>query len=128
MNNINLFEFKELIDGKPIHIATVTKDNNPNLSVASDVKVIEKNKIIISVNEMKNTQNNIKYNPNVVITVFNDEWVGLKIFGKARFYTQGEYYNFCNNTFFPNGETTPFGATKPKGAIVVTVEKAEEFK
>lgn len=53
---MNLFDYKELIDGRPIHIATVNNSNNPNLSVASDVRVIEKDKIIISVNEMNNTQ------------------------------------------------------------------------
>ena len=49
---MNLFEYKELIDGKPMHIATVNSENNPNLAVASDVWVIEENKLIISVNEM----------------------------------------------------------------------------
>ena len=125
---MNLLEYKELIDGKPIHIATVNNDNNPNLSVASDVRVFNEESIIISVNEMNNTQNNIMNNPNVVITAFNEEWVGLRIFGKATFYSDGEYYDFCQNTFFANGEVTPFGATKPKGAIVVKVEKIEEFK
>ena len=57
---MNLFEYKDLIDGKPMHIATVNKSNNPNLAVASDVKVIENDKIIISVNEMVNTQENIQ--------------------------------------------------------------------
>lgn len=125
---MNLNDQKDLIDNKPIHIATVNKDNNPNLSVASDVRVLDDNKIIISVNEMNNTQNNIMYNPNVVITVFNDDWIGLRIFGKAKFYDNGEYYDFCNKTFFSNGEVTPFGATKPKGAIVVIVDKVEEYK
>ena len=125
---MNLKEYKELIDNKPIHIATVNKDNNPNLSVASDVRVLDDNKIIISVNEMNNTQNNIMYNSNVVITVFNEEWVGLRIFGKARFYDNGEYYDFCNNTFFSNNKVSPFGATKPKGAIVVITKKIEEYK
>ena len=125
---MNLKEYKDLIDNKPIYIATVNKDNNPNLSVASNVRVLDDNKIIISVNEMNNTQKNISYNPNVVLTVFNDEWVGLRMFGKANFYDSGEYYDFCNKTFFSNGEVTPFGATKPKGAIVVNIEKIEEFK
>lgn len=125
---MNMLDYKELIDGKPIHIATVNSDNNPNLSVASDVRVLEKDKIIISVNEMNNTQKNIEYNSNVVITVFNEEWIGLRIFGKAKFYDNGEYFDFCSKTFFGNGEVTPFGATKPKGAIVVTTEKIEEFK
>lgn len=48
--------------------------------------------------------------------------------GKAKFYEDGEYYDFCNKTFFSNGEVTPFGATKPKGAIVINIEKVEEFK
>lgn len=125
---MNLFDYKELIDGKPMHIATVNKDNNPNLSVASDVRVIEENKILISANEMVNTQENIKYNNNVVLTVFNEKYEGLRIFGKAYFYTEGEYYEFCEKTFFSNGEVTPFGATKPKGAIVIIVSKADDFK
>lgn len=125
---MNLFNYKELIDGNPTHIATVNHNNNPNLSVASDIRVFEKDKIIISANEMNNTQKNIEYNQNVVLTTFNQEWVGLRIFGKAQFYTNGTYYEFCNKTFFSNNEITPFGATKPKGAIVVKVEKIEEIK
>lgn len=70
---MNLFDYVDLINDKPIHIATVNSENNLNLSVASDDRVIEKNKIIISVNEMNNTQKNIEYNSNVVITVFNEE-------------------------------------------------------
>lgn len=125
---MNLFDYKDLIEGKPMHIATINAENSPNLSVASDVRVLDKDKIIISVNEMNNTQKNIEYNPNVVLTVFNEEWVGLRMFGKASFYTDGEYYDFCNKTFFANGEVTPFGATKPKGAIVISIGKVEEFK
>lgn len=34
---MDLFNFKDLIDKKPMNIVTVNKDNNPNLSVASDV-------------------------------------------------------------------------------------------
>ena len=124
---MNLFDYKELIDGKPMHIATVNKENNPNLAVASDVKVIEGNKILISVNEMVNTQKNIKYNSNVVLTVFDKDYKGLRIFGKAEFFEDGKYYDICEKTFFGNGEVSPFGATKPKGAIVVTVTEVAEY-
>lgn len=72
-----------MIDGNPIHIAIVNSSNNPNLSVASDVRIIKENEIIISVNEMNNTQNNIEHNSNVVLTAFNEEWIGLRIFGKG---------------------------------------------
>lgn len=125
---MNLFDYTELINDKPIHIATINSNNNPNLCVVSDVRVIDKNKIIISVNEMNNTQKNIQYNDNVVITAFNNDWVGLIMYGKAIFYNDGEYYDFCKNTFFSNNEVTPFGATKPKGAIVVTLDKIEDYK
>ncbi len=124
---MNLFKYKELIDGKPIHIATVNKENNPNLAVASDVKVIEDNKIIISVNEMVNTQENIRHNPNVVLTVFDENYKGLRLFGTAHFFVDGEYFTFCEKTFFGNGEVSPFGATKPKGAIVVTINSFYEY-
>jgi hypothetical protein len=77
---------------------------------------------------MNNTQKNIEHNQNIVITVFNDEWVGLRMFGTAKFYSEGEYYDFCQKTFFSNNEVTPFGATKPKGALVVSITKIEEFK
>lgn len=124
---MNLFEYKDLIDGKPMHIATVNKNNNPNLAVASDVKVIEENKILLSVNEMVNTQENVKYNPNVVLTVFNEDYEGLRIFGSAKYYTDGEYYEMCKNTFFGDGQVSPFGATKPKGAIVILVKKMHKY-
>lgn len=124
---MNLFEYKELIDGKPMHIATVNKENNPNLAVASDVKIITENKIIISVNEMVHTQENITYNPNVVLTVFNEEYKGLRLFGTAQFFIEGEYYEICKKTFFGNGEVTPFGAVKPKGVLVITITNFSEY-
>lgn len=74
-----LVDYKEIINHKPIHIATVNKDNNPNLSVSSDNIVINENTLITSVNEMVNTQVNVKYNSNVVITAFDEEWKGVRI-------------------------------------------------
>ena len=124
---MKLLDYKELIDGKPIHIATVNKENNPNLAVASDVKIIDNNKLVISVNEMRNTQENIKRNPNVVITVFDNDYKGLRIFGTAEYFETGEYYDICQKTFFGNGEISPFGATKPKGAILVTIKNMDEY-
>lgn len=124
---MNLFEYKKLIDGNLMHIATVNERNDPNLAVATDVKVIDENKIIISVNEMINTQQNIKHNHKVVLTVFDKNNKGLRIFGTAKFFIDGKYYDICKNTFFSNGEISPFGATKPKGAIVVTVNNISEY-
>lgn len=125
---MNLLENKELIENNPMHIATVSSDNKPNLAVVADVRVIEENKIIISHKEMVNTPKNILTNRNVVLTSFNEKWEGLRMAGNADYYTDGKYYDFCEKTFFGNGEVSSFGATKPKGAIVVTIEKCEEIK
>lgn len=125
---MNMFEYENLINNKPMHIATVRHDNSPNLSVAADVRVIDKDKIIISVNEMINTQKNIENNPRVVLTSFDKDWVGVRIFGEAKFYSNGKYYDFCKKTFFSNSEADSNDEKKPKGAIVVKVVKIEDFK
>lgn len=124
---MNLFDYKDLIEKNPIHIATVNENNNPNLAVASDVRVLDENKLIISVNEMINTQKNIQSNPNVVLTSFDKDYKGLRLFGTANFYKDGKYYDYCKNEFFSNNEVTPFGATKPKGAIVITIINLHEY-
>lgn len=123
---MNLFEYKNLIDGKPMHIATVNISNNPNLSVASDVKVIEEDKILISVNEMSNTQKNIEHNSNVVLTVFDENWVGLRIFGTAKFYTEGEYFELDKEIF----DEALFAerGIHVKGALVITVSRYEKYE
>jgi len=77
---------------------------------------------------MKNTPKNILTNPNVVLTTFNKKWEGFRLFGEADYYTSGEHFDFCKNTFFGNSEVSPFGATEPKGAIVITVDELEEIK
>ena len=125
---MNLLDFREIIDSKPIHIATATPEGDPNLAVASDVNILGDKKLIISVNEMNHTQNNITHNPKVVITAFDGNWSGVRILGKARFYENGEYRDYCKEKFFGNGEISPFGATEPKGAIVVEVDRVEEYK
>lgn len=34
-----LTQYQEIINSKPVHIATVTAEGDPNLAVATDVKV-----------------------------------------------------------------------------------------
>lgn len=70
---LTLTKYREIIDGKPIHIATVTPDGEPNLSIASDV-----------------------------------------------------YYDLFQRAFFSNSEVSPFGATKPKGTLVIEAVEAKE--
>jgi predicted pyridoxine 5'-phosphate oxidase superfamily flavin-nucleotide-binding protein len=117
---MNLLDYKEIINNKPMHIATVREDNTPNLAVVADVNVISNDEILISHNEMENTPKNILVNSNVVLTTFNEKWEGLRIFGTAEYFTEGEYFDL-NIKLFKN-ETT-----NPKGAIVVKVSKVEKM-
>ena len=124
--NLNVYKF--LIENNPIHIATVDNQNKPNISIASNVKVWDEDKLIISCNQMINTQKNIQCNSNIALTTFNNEWDGIRIFGVAKFYTSGEYYDFCKRTFFTKEKILASGISEPKGAIVINVTKIEEIK
>lgn len=118
---MSLLEYKSLIDGNLMHIATVSKENKPNLCVATDVKVISENQIMISHNEMQNTPSNILNNPNIALTSFNDNMEGIRIFGKASYYTEGEYFDL-------NIKEHKNENTNPKGVIIVKSEHFEELK
>ena len=118
LKEVKLTKYKMLIEKNPIHIATVNKFNKPNLSVASDVKVLDDKTILISNNEMIHTPQNILINKEVVLTSFSDKWAGLRLTGIAKYYTTGQYFKICNE-LFKNDDTTP------KGAILIKVKKAE---
>ena len=120
MKSFNLINHTSLIENYPCHIATVTKNNLPNLAVAADIKVLDKDTLLISHNEMVNTPKNIESNKNVVLTTFNENWEGLKIKGTATYHTSGEYMQLCNQ-FFKNEDITP------KGCIVVKVSSIDNF-
>ena len=115
---IKLLKYVDLIEGNPCHIATVNSGNNPNLSVASDIKVLDDETILISNNEMINTPDNIIYNNHVVLTSFSEKWAGVRMTGIASYHTNGEYFEICNKYF--NNETAT-----PKGAIVIKVTRVE---
>lgn len=114
-SNIDLSKFADLINNNTCHIATVSKKGMPNLAVASDISVINQTQLIISHNEMINTPQNILANKNVVITVFDKDWSGIRLFGEAEYYINGKYMELCNN-LFKNSTNTP------KGVIVVNVK------
>lgn len=118
LSEVKLTNYINLIENNPCHIATINKDNTPNLSVASDIKVLDDETILISNNEMIHTPDNIVFNNNVVLTSFSDKWAGLRLTGQATYHTQGDYFDICNKYF--NNETAT-----PKGAIIVKIKKVE---
>lgn len=117
---VNLEPIKNLLENHPMHIATITKKNKPNLAVVSDIKVLDKKTLLLSNNEMIHTPDNILNNPNVVLTSFNEKWNGVRITGKAKYYTNGKYFDLCNELF--NNETAT-----PKGVIIILVSSIESI-
>ena len=84
---MNLNIYKSLIESNPLHIATVDEHNKPNISVATNVRILNEDTLIISCNEMINTQKNIQVNDNIALTSFNSEWKGVSLFGTANYFS-----------------------------------------
>ena len=120
LKSFDLLNFIGLIEKNPIHIATINKENKPNLAVASDIKVLDKNTILISQNEMIHTPENIMSNDNVVLTSFDEKWSGLRLTGSAKYHTAGKFFDKTIELF--KNKTA-----NPKGAIVIKIEKVEEI-
>ena len=116
----DLTNYKTLIENNPCHMATITKKGLPNLSVASDIKVLDNKTILISNNEMIHTPDNLINNKNCVLTSFNDQWKGLRLTGIGSYYTSGKYFDLCNEYF--NNETAT-----PKGVFIIKIKKVESI-
>ncbi len=121
-----MWKFQELLENNPSFIATVREgvclvDCKPNVAVVADVKVLDEWTILIAHNEMKQTPENIRQNPNVVLMCFNSDWRGVRVTGEAEYYAEGKNFEIVRENF----ETE---TTKPKGAIVVKVKKVEEME
>lgn len=114
-----LLEYKDLIEGNPVSIAT-TDGRTPNIAVVADVVVVSDNQILISHNEMVKTIENIKVNNAVCLTSFNKDWEGVRIYGVADYYIDGRWFEKVNK-FFKNDNNTP------KGAILITAQSIQEI-
>ncbi len=117
---LNLYQFTDLLEKNPLTIATVNDNGQPNLAVAADVKVISENQLLIAHNEMIKTITNIKNQEKICITSFNQDWQGIRIYGKAEYFNNGPYFEQIVKLF-----TTP--DNNPKGAILITVNKLNQM-
>jgi hypothetical protein len=69
---------------------------------------------------MVKTIENLKRNNKVCITCFDKNWNGTRIYGTAEYFDNGDWLNKVVELFTNNH-------TKPKGAILISVEKAENL-
>ncbi|GBE19686.1 pyridoxamine 5'-phosphate oxidase [archaeon BMS3Abin17] len=111
-------EVKKMIEENPVALATI-KDGNPYVITVAFVKVKD-DKIVITNNYMTNTINNIKDNPNVSLAVWNKDWKGYQINGKAEYFEEGEWHDFVKAIEENKDEAC-------RGAIVVEVNKIKRL-
>ena len=113
---------KKMIEDNAMGLATINVDNTPNNIAIGYVKVIEKNKLLISNNYLKTTVENIKRNSNVSIVVWPADWkknyIGYELKGKAEYFTEGKYCEMIKKLPINKGEPS-------RGAIVVTINNVK---
>ena len=83
------------------------------------MKVVGTNQILISHSEMIKTVDNIKANPAICLTTFDQDWKGVRMYGQAQYHTTGKWHQMAKKLFTTDKST-------PKGAIIVTVDSLEE--
>jgi hypothetical protein len=116
MNNIN--KFKNCIEKSVISFASV-KNNKPHQIAVACVKVMN-NKIIITDNFMKETKSNLKNNTNISLIFWGSKG-GYELRGNANYFSSGKWMDFVRNI----KENKSF---KPKGAIVISINKIKKLK
>ena len=109
-------EIKKIIEENPLAFATVDCDGNPNVIGVAYVKVVSNNHILITDNYMKQTKENLEKNNNVCCAVWNKNWKGYKLVGKAEYFAIDKWKKFAEE--MPENKGLP-----AKGAILVTISK-----
>lgn len=109
-------EAKEIIEGNPVAIATVTPEGKPNVIGVAYVKVVNDSQILVTDNYMNQTLEDIENSPNVAVLGWNKKMDGYKLLGTAEYFTSGEWIDRIKS--MPENKNMP-----AKGALLITVSK-----
>lgn len=109
-----LKEIQNHIEGNPVALATITDGNKPNVIGVAFVKVISENQVLITDNYMNQTIKDIKNNPNVCLVVWDKNFVGYKLIGRAQYFTSGKWKDAVEKIKENDG-------LPAKGAVLVEV-------
>lgn len=107
---------KKIIENNVVSLATVDKTGKPNVIGVAYVKVVAKNQVLITDNFMKQTKANLSKNNNVCLAVWDKDWKGYKLVGKAKYFTSGKWKKYIEK--IPENK-----GLSAKGAILITVSK-----
>lgn len=112
-------EATKIIEENPVAFATVDPSSGtakPNVIGVAYVKVVDKDKVLITDNYMKQTLENLKQNNNVCLAVWDKDWQGYKLIGTSEYQTEGKWFDYIKR--MPENKGLP-----AKGAILITVSK-----
>jgi uncharacterized protein len=85
-------KLKIIIERNNIALATINKNNNPNVVYMSCVKVVSKNQILITDNYMNKTRKNILENKSCAIAVTDSKFdCGYQLKGTAKYFSSGKW-------------------------------------
>lgn len=112
-------EIKKIIEENPMALATSDQNGNPHVIAVAYVKVKDE-KIVITNNCMETTIKNLKKNQNVCLAVWDKKWKGYQIKGKAKYFEEGDWYNFVKSLKENKNEPC-------KGAIVFEVNEIKKL-
>lgn len=106
-----------ILESKAVALATSDKDGNVNVIAVACVKVIGKDKLLITDNFMYKTRKNILENNHVAVAFWsNDEERGWQFKGVAKYLTTGKYKKMVDEMEENKG-------LAHKAAVLVTVEE-----
>lgn len=119
-NKLNTGAKKAFFEGV-VYFATCNQ-NRPNVTITQSGVVLANDEILICDCSMTQAKNNILKNTFCSLAVYDAEnEVGYKIFGKGKYYKNGEYFDQAKKRL----KSEPY---KPKGAIVIKISKFIEIK
>jgi len=111
-------KIKKTIEKNPIALSTISREGKPYVIAVASVKVKD-DKIIITDNYMGKTIENLKNSSDVSLVVWNKDWKGYNIQGKAEYFDNGAYLDFVKS--LKENENEPC-----KGAIVIEINEIKK--
>jgi len=111
---MGLKKIKTMLEKIPLLIATADNKGNPHAIAVSCVKVIDNKRLLITDNYMRITRKNIISNGKIEIVVYDKNWKGYRVKGKAKYYNSGKWLEFVKK--MKENKRHP-----AKGAIIVNI-------
>lgn len=111
-------KIKKIIEENVVVFATANKKGNPHCIAVTGVKIVSKNQLLITDNQMQKTIKNVSENASVSLVAWNEKEECVKMSGKAKYYTAGPWRKRVQNMKENKGYSA-------KGAILIVINKLE---